>query len=70
MTRNANVRFMDNNYAELISASITYSSQLAAFPFSNAVNKFRSLVWKPSGHFLIDSTNQELYINDGAPKTV
>lgn len=69
-TRVPNVRFMENNYAELISASITKSSELASFPFSNAINKFRSLVWKPSGHFEITTSNQELYINDGADKTV
>lgn len=69
-TRNQNCRFMTNNYAELISASITKSSELASFPLSNAINKFRSLVWKPSGHFEITTANHELYINDGAPKTV
>jgi len=69
-TRNCNCRFMTNNYAELISASATKSSELASFPFSNAINKFRNLVWKPSGHFEITTSNQKLYINDGATKTV
>lgn len=69
-TRNKNIRFMENNFAELISASITKSSELTAFPFSNAINKFRSLVWKPSGLFEITSSNCTLYINDGTNKTV
>lgn len=69
-TRNGRIRFGENNFAELITSQITYSSQLTSFPFSNAINKFRSRTWKPSGHFLIDSTNKEIYINDGADKTV
>lgn len=69
-TRNVNIRFMENNFAELITASVMVSSELAAFPFSNAINKFRSLVWKPSGHFEITTSNQALYINDGSDKTV
>ncbi len=69
-TRNCRIRFCENNQAELITSSVSYSSQLSAFPFSNAISKFRSRVWKPSGHFLIDSTNNSIYINDGTDKTV
>ena len=69
-TRNYRIRFAENNFAELITSQIEYSSQLSAFPFSNAINKFRSRVWKPSGHFLIDSSNLNLYINDGSDKTI
>jgi hypothetical protein len=64
------VRFMENNHAELTSGQITYSSQLASFPFTNAINKFRSKLWKPSGMFEIDATNNKLYINDGSDKTI
>lgn len=70
ITTNERIRFGDNNFAALISASIEKSSELSAFPVTNAVNSFRSKVWKPSGYFEIDSTNQELYINDGSNKTV
>ena len=71
MARNHNIRFCDNNFAELISASVDYSSQLSTFPFSNAINKFRSKVWKPSGYFLITaSSNDLIYINDGSNKTI
>jgi hypothetical protein len=69
-TRNYRLRFCDNNFAELISSSISYSSQLSAFPFSNSINKFRSRVWKPSGHFLISDSNNKIYINDGSNKTI
>ena len=58
---------MDNNFAELISASITKSSELSAFPFTNAISKFRSRVWKPQGNFDITSSNKTLYIDDGSP---
>jgi hypothetical protein len=76
MTTYKNIRFCDNNFAELISANIEYSSALAAFPFENVVNRFRSKLWKPSGLFEIyDGTtgfaaNNKLYINDGTNKTV
>lgn len=64
-----NCRFMDNNLAVLTSGQITVSSELAAFPFTNAQNTFRSKIWKPSGRFTISSTNNKIYINDGSPKT-
>ena len=70
-TTNQRMRFMDNNLAELTSGSIDYSSELAAFPGSNSINKFRSKVWKPAGNFVVTaSSNDKIYINDGANKTV
>ena len=69
-TTNQRIRFMDNNLAELSGGQVTFSSELAAFPATNAyANKFRSKVWKPSGYFNVDATNNKLYINDGADKT-
>lgn len=65
-----NCRFMNNNLAVLTSGQITVSSELAAFPFTNAQNTFRSKIWKPSGRFTISSTTNKLYINDGSPKTI
>lgn len=61
------IRFMNNNYLE---RSMTYSSQLAGFPASNASNTSRSRIWKPAGNFEISSTNKILYINDGSNKTI
>jgi len=70
-TTNEKIRFLDNNFAELTSGSITYSSELAAFPGSNSINKFRSKVWKPAGNFVITaSSNDKIYINDGSNKTI
>lgn len=67
---NNNIRFMTNNFAALTAGQITASSELSSFPKENATNVFRSKLWKPSGHFLIDDTNNKLYINDGTQKTV
>lgn len=75
-TRNTRIRFAENNLAELTSQSIDYSSQLSSFPFTNAINKFRSKVWKPSGYFRVVTTqtngvnaNNKIYINDGSNLT-
>ncbi len=62
-------RIMDNNFSELITSSISYSSELSSFPGNNVINKFRSKVWKPQGHFEITSSNRNLYFNDGSDKT-
>lgn len=67
---NKHVRFAENNFAELITPSIEYSSQLSAFPFSNCINRFRSKLWKPSGNFTVTDSNNKLYINDGTNKTI
>lgn len=63
-------RLMENNLAEVITASADYSSQQASFPFSNAINRFRSKQWKASGRFELTSTNNLIYINDGTDKTI
>lgn len=68
-TRNRRIRFAENNFAQLTSQSITFTSELTAFPFTNAISNFRSRIWKPSGQFLIDGTNDTIYINDGADKS-
>lgn len=70
-TTNKRVRFCNNNQiTDLDSANITASSALSLFPFSNAQDDARFRVWKPAGRFTIDSTNKNIYINDGSDKTV
>lgn len=77
-TDNYRIRFMENNFARLISASIEKTSELASFPVTNAVSNFRSRVWKPSGAFTVSDSaavtgvapNNKIYINDGADKTI
>lgn len=69
-TINHRVRFMENNFAALTANTVDYSSQLAAFPFSNAIGSTRSKCWRPSGCFTITATNNLIYINDGSDKTI
>lgn len=72
MTIDTNCRFriMDNNFADLESSKVSKSSELAAFPASNAINnKLRSKTWVTSGYFKIDDSNKNIYINDGTDKT-
>lgn len=63
-----NIRFAENNFAP--ESTYTFSSELSAFPFTNALDPLRSKVWRPSGQFLIDATNDQLYYNDGADQTI
>ena len=62
-------RIADNNFAELITSSITYSSAASSFPGANVVNKFRSKVWMPNGYFNITASNRNIFMNDGSDKT-
>lgn len=64
MARNRRIRFCDYNFAES-PLSVTASSAVAAFPFSNSQNKARSKVWKPNGSFTVDSATNKLYVYDG-----
>ena len=64
------MRIMENNLAELATAAITYSSQLTGFPFSNAINKFRSKVAKFSGQFELTDDNRGIYFTDGTDKAI
>lgn len=63
------IRFMVNNYAGLTLNDLTISSEATGNEAVNALNDDRSSVWKPDGHFLIDSTNDTIYINDGSDKS-
>jgi len=48
---------------------ITFSSELAAAPFTNSLNDQRSRVWRPTGFFNITSTTNTIYWDDGAPQS-
>lgn len=61
------LRFMANNFLE---STMTYSSQVTAFPATNSINTSRSRVWKFGGNFEIISSNKKIYINDGSDKTI
>jgi len=61
MARNKNIRFMNNQFAT--SANTTFSSEQATFPFSNLLNDRRSKVWSPNGAFIVDNTNNKIYVD-------
>jgi len=58
---------MTNNM--ITTANYTYSSQMSGYPVTNILNTNRDKIWKPAGYFLINSSNEKIYINDGADKT-
>ena len=62
------VRFMNNNF--VTTGNLSSSSTQTNFPRANAVDDRRSKVAKTQGNFEITSSNTNLFINDGAPKTV
>lgn len=66
----SNFRVSYNNFGASNPVVYTASSALVSFPASYAFDVSRSKKWKPSGSFRIDSTNNKIYINDGADKTV
>jgi hypothetical protein len=69
-TRNCRIRFMEDNFAMKPTITTDYSSQTSAtYAFTNALNNYRTQIWQTSGYFLMDATNNLLYINDGGDKT-
>jgi len=64
------VKFMYNNFGDARSTTRTVSSQLAGFPLTSAFDSYRFTGWRPSGAFEVTSANLNIYINDGADKTV
>lgn len=64
-----NFRFMNSNLLAGSLPARTYSSETTGFEFANALTSDRTDYWKPDSYFLIDSTNNKIYINDGADKT-
>jgi len=70
MTRNAAVRFCQNNLAAAAAATLAVSSAKSGFPASYSVNSARFRHWVTSGCFRVTSSNKTLYINDGSNKTV
>ena len=67
---NHRIRFMANNLVSLTVNSFTFSSETTGFEANNALNSFRSQTWQPSGQFDINSSNNQIYINDGSDKTI
>lgn len=66
---NNRIRFMDNNFASL--ARLTdYGSAKSGYPVANIFDVNRSKKWVSDHCFVIDSTNNKIYINDGSDKIV
>jgi hypothetical protein len=61
-------RFGANNLL-VGSSRVTYSSEKTNFEFANALTDFRTQVWKPTGFFDIDATNNKIYYDDGSAQT-
>lgn len=67
------IRYMHNNFinsAAITDGRVTFSSFKTGFPGINAADQRRTKLWITGGNFEITTANQELYINDGANKTV
>lgn len=58
-----NANLLENAY------SVTASTQTTGYELTKALNYNRQQTWKPTGRFLIDATNNLIYINDGSNKT-
>lgn len=63
-------RFMNANLLAASIPSRTFSSEVTSFEFANALTSDRTDFWKFDSYFLIDATNNKLYINDGSNKTI
>jgi hypothetical protein len=69
VTTNYRVRFCENNIAS--STYLTdYSSQNSTYPASNVFDINRSKKWVSNFCFVIDASNNKIYINDGINKTI
>lgn len=66
--RNHRIRLAGNSAIKSLDPSrVVYSSQLAAFPYSNSQLDHRSKVFKFSGRFKITASNKHIHIDTGAP---
>lgn len=63
------VRFMAENLLTTGYNALTSSAINPSYPITNLTSKFRGRPAKFAGTFIIDATNLNLYINDGADKT-
>jgi hypothetical protein len=63
------IRFMNENLLLAGYNTLEASSTKTGNPLSNLINNIRTKAHKFTGRFLIDSTNNSIYFNDGANKT-
>jgi hypothetical protein len=65
------IKFFATNFIEdSLTVDLISSSEDASFPASNVQDQFRGKVWRSSGNFKIDGSNNLLVFNDGSDKTI
>lgn len=60
------MRLISYNYSQIAQTVITASSSNPNFPVSNIRHEHRSKEWRSSGTFIIDSSNNELIVDEGS----
>lgn len=66
----ANVRFLQNNLASAEASTVTSLTAVSGYPASNSTDERRWKRWRVGGAFVVTSSNNSIYINDGSNKTV
>lgn len=69
MTINPRARLLYNNHAAGDGVTATASGAVVGYPASNAFDPALAKTWLDPGTFVIDATNDKLYVNDGGDKT-
>lgn len=64
------VRFCQNNLAAAAGATLSSSSADSSYPLANSVTTTRYKTWRTKGAFTVTTSNNVIYINDGANVTV
>jgi hypothetical protein len=66
MSQDCKLKILDFNYSFQENVELTASSEDPNFPASNLKTQFRSRVWRSSGNFVIDSTNNTIDFKESA----
>lgn len=69
MSTTNSIRFGNNNFVNA-DATMTYSTFNSSYPVARIYDPRRSIYSLFRGNFLIDATNNKIYINDGGDKTI
>lgn len=66
---NVNFTFLNNNQLGIGYNSLSVDSEQGSYPFTNSLDTNLYKQWRTDSFFKIDTTNNTVYINDGADKT-
>jgi len=61
MTISCKLKFGTSNLLQ--DATVSASSEASGYELTNALTFRRAKAWKPTGRFLIESTNNKLYLS-------